>query len=321
MKKSIALIAAAVVALGAAAANAQPISIGTSPAGSLNHSLGNALGKVLGDSTDLQVRVVPYGGGQKILPAISKGSFDLMIASASDAWFAYNGREEFKGQPTKNLRTIGVTFPYYLSWVVRKDSPYKTIADLKGKKVAVGYTSNISQRRSVLSQMAAFGFTEDDFDGVQVPHVVRGADDLAQGNIEATSFAVGAGKIAEINAKTGGIRYLDFVNTPEALKRMREVMPMAGMKVINPDPAYVGILKPTIVQTEDYAVMTGTHLSDEAAYKIAKTLYEKRDELAKIASAFKRYDPKDLVADRGVPFHPGAIRFYKEKGVWPADRK
>lgn len=315
-------IAAAAMTLAlSGVANAQPVSIGTSPAGSLNHSLGNALGKVLGDVGNLQVRVIPYGGGQKILPAIDSGSFDLMISSSSDAWFAYNGKEEFDGKPTKKLRVIGVTFPYYLAWFVRKDAPYKTIADLKGKKVAVGYNGSISQRRSVLSQMAAFGLTEADFDGVQVPHVVRGADDLAQGKVEATSFAVGAGKVAEVNVKVGGIRYLDFENTPEALARMRKVMPAAGLRLIQPDPAYVGILKPTMVQTEPYMVVAGAHVSDEVAYKVAKVLYENRDDLAKVASAFKRYEPNELTTDHEIPFHPGAIRLYTEKGAWPADRK
>ncbi len=300
----------------------QPLSIGTSPAGSLNHSLGNAIGKVMGDTTGLQARVVPFGGGQKIMPAIVAKRFDLGLHSTSDIWFAYNGKEEFDGQALKDLRTVAVTFSYYLSWIVRNDSPYKTIADLKGKKVAIGYNANISQRRSVLSQMAAVGLAEKDFDGVPVPHVVRGADDFAQGKIESTSFAVGAGKISEVNAKIpGGIRYLDFPTDEASLKRMREVMPMGGVKLINPGPGLVGIVKPTHVQTEDYALVGSVHLNEESAYKIAKMFYEQQAALAKVAAAFSRYDPKELSIDRGVPFHPGAIRFYKEKGIWPADRK
>ncbi len=108
----------------------QPLSIGTSPAGSLNHSLGNAIGKVMGDTTGLQARVVPFGGGQKIMPAIVAKRFDLGLHSTSDIWFAYNGKEEFDGQALKDLRTVAVTFSYYLSWIVRNDSPYKTINEL-----------------------------------------------------------------------------------------------------------------------------------------------------------------------------------------------
>jgi TRAP transporter TAXI family solute receptor len=312
----VAAAAGVALAIGPALAQ-QPLSIGTSPVGSLNHSLGNALGKVMGDKAGLTARVVPFGGGQKIMPSMDIKRFDVAFLSASDVYFAYKGEEEFKGKATKNIRILGVTFPYLLSWFVRKDAPYKTIADLKGKKVAVGYNANTSQRRSVLAQMAAAGLTEADFDGVPVPHVVRGADDLAQGKIEATSFAIGAGKVAEVNAKLGGVRYLEVPNTPEALKGLRKYMPMSYVKLVEPGPGMVGILQPTHVQAEDYSVVVGAHVSDDAAYKIAKMLFENQAELASIAKAFAAYKPNELARDRGVPFHSGAEKFYKEKGLWP----
>ena len=67
-----------------------------------------------------------------------------------------------------------------------------------------------------------------------VPHVVRGADDFMQGKVEAATFAVGAGKVAEVNAKVGGIRFLDMPNTPEALARLHEVMPRGLFHMLNP---------------------------------------------------------------------------------------
>ena len=58
--------------------------------------------------------------------------------------------------------------------------------------------------------MAAFGVKPSDFDGVPVPHVVRGADDFMQGKVEASTFAIGAGKMSEVDAKVGGIRWLSM---------------------------------------------------------------------------------------------------------------
>ncbi|MGE3246877.1 MAG: TAXI family TRAP transporter solute-binding subunit [Beijerinckiaceae bacterium] len=319
-----AAISAAMSAAFAAATPtmAQTLTIGTSPQGSSNYALGNAIGKVMGDVAKMKVRVVPYGGGQKILPSIDAKRFDFMLASSTDAFFAYNGKGEFEGKPTKNLRAIGVPLTYYLSWFVRNDAPYKSIKDLKGKKVAVGYNANVSQRRSVLSQMAAAGLKESDFDGVKVPHVVRGAEDLAQGKIEATSFAVGAGKVAEINAKVaGGIRYLNFPTDADSIKRMREFMPMGGVKLIQPAPNLVGIVGPTNVQTEDYVVVSGAHVSNEVAYQVAKILVENQADLKKVNRQFGRYDVKEVPTDLGVPFHDGAIKYFKEKGMWPPKKK
>ena len=57
---------------------------------------------------------------------------------------------------------------------------------------------------------------------------------------------------------------------------------------------------------------------DDDAYKIAKVLYEEQDKLAAIAKTFGRYDKAELAREHGMPFHPGAIKYYREKGIWPA---
>jgi TRAP transporter TAXI family solute receptor len=307
---------AAASALIAGTAHAQTISIGTSPVGTLNNSLGNALGKVMTEAAGIRARVVPFGGGQQVLPLINRKELEMAITAATDALLAYQGKVAFEGNPSPNLRTIGAVFPFYLGWYVKKDAPYKSLVDLKGKKIAVGFTANSAQRRVALAGFAAFGVKESDFDGVPVPHVVRGADDFMQGKVEASTFAVGAGKMAEVNAKVGGIRFLQVPNSPEALARVNEIMPTAYFSVLKPAPRFAGILEPTSLIFEDYVIMAGTQMSDDNAYKLAKLLYESQDKLAAVGKAFGLYDKTKLASNRGVPFHPGAIKYYKEKGIW-----
>lgn len=309
-------VLAAAIATAAGAAEAQTLSIGTSPVGTLNYSVGNALGKVMTDTAGLRARVVPFGGGQQILPLIGKNELELAISTATDTLYAFQGKEDFNGNPSPTLRVIGKVFPFSIGWFVRKDAPYKSLTDLKGKKIAVGFTANSAQLRFFRAGFAVYGVTEKDFDGVPVPHVVRGADDFMQGKIEASTFAVGAGKIAEANVKVGGLRFLDTPDTPEALARLRTVLPRGSVQTLNPAPEFAGIVAPTKLVFEDYQVVGGTQISDADAYKIAKILYEEQDKLAAIAKTFGRYDKVDLAADRGVPFHPGAIKYYREKGIW-----
>jgi TRAP transporter TAXI family solute receptor len=311
-------MAAATLALIAGPAQAQTISIGTSPVGSLNHSLGNALGKVITEQAGLRARVVPFGGGQQFLPLIDKKELELAIPSASDTVFAYQGKEDFAGSPSAALRVIATVFPYYVGWFVNKDAPYKVLADLKGKKMPVGFTANTAQRRVYLAGLAAEGLKETDFDGVAVPHVVRAADDFMQGKVEASTFAIGAGKVAEANTKVGGLRFLNVTNTPQALAGLRQFMPTAYISVLQPAPEFTGVIGPTSLIFEDYLVVTGAQLPDEDAYKIAKVLYEEQEKLAAIAKTFARYDKAKLGREHGVPFHPGATKFYREQGVWPA---
>jgi len=80
--------------------------------------------------------------------------------------------------------------------------------------------------------------------------------------------------------------------------------------------ALVGIVGPTNVLNHDYLVMGGTQMSDDNAYKIAKLLYEQQDKLVAISKIYGRYKKENLGRDHGIPFHPGAIKFYKEVGIW-----
>jgi TRAP transporter TAXI family solute receptor len=311
-----AAIAIATAIIGGTA-QAQTISIGTSPVGTLNYSTGNALGKVMTDDAGLKARVVPFGGGQHVLPLIGKKELELSISTATDTLNAFEGKEDFKGNPNPSLRVIGKVFPFAIGWYVKKDSPYQTLTDLKGKKIAVGFTASSAQERFFKASFAVFGVTEKDFDGVPSPHVVRGADDFMQGKVEASTFAVGAGKMAEVNAKVGGIRFLNAPDSADAITRLRTVLPRASVKVLQPAPQFAGVEAPTKLIFEDYQVVGGTQMSDDDAYKIAKVLYEAQEKLAGIAKTFAQYDKAELGADRGVPFHPGAIKYYKEKGIWP----
>ena len=109
---------AALFAIVAGSAQAQTVSIGTSPVGSSNYALGNALGKVMTEQLGLKVRVVPFGGGQQILPLINSKELEMALPSSTDAYFAYNGNGGPFKTPNKNLRVIATVFPV-LSELVR----------------------------------------------------------------------------------------------------------------------------------------------------------------------------------------------------------
>ncbi len=307
---------AVLFAVIAGSAQAQTVSIGTSPVGSSNYALGNALGKVMTEQLKLRVRVVPYGGGQQILPLINSKELEMAIPSSTDAYFAFNGNGGPFKTPNKNLRVIATVFPYYLSWYVHKDAPYKTLADLKGKKIATGFTANSAQHTTYLAGLAAFGVKPSDFEDVPVPHVVRGADDFMQGKVDASTFAIGAGKMSEVDAKVGGIRWLSMPGDEAAEKRVKAIMPAAFIDKLEPAKSLVGIVGPTNVIFHDYLVMGGAQMSDDTAYKIAKLLYEQQAKLVAISKIYGRYKKQNLARDHGVPFHPGAIKFYKEAGIW-----
>ena len=154
------------------------------------------------------------------------------------------------------------------------------------------------------------------------PNVIRAAQDFVEAKSDATWFAIGAGKVSEVDAQVGGIRFLSVPDLPDAIARMRKVAPAAYISTL-PAGRFTGIVEPTKSVTEDYMLVAGKHVSDDVVQRFAKVLFELKDELGGMFAAWKRYDPSKLGRNLGenlsnVPFHPGAVAYYKSIGIWQA---
>lgn len=305
-----------VLGLMAAPAAAQgPVVYATSPTGGLQHSVGMALGKVVNEVTGLQLRVVPHGGSAQYLPLIDQGQLDVGMTADAEIQFAINGTGWFK-EPMKNLRAIGPIMRWDTALIVRKDSDIKDIGELKGKPMTVGYRQHRMAHRFYLANLASAGLKEDDFEGIPVPHLGKAAQEFMEGNVPSLMFPRGAGKLQEVSAKVGGVRFLSAVATPEALEHIREVLPGAYITELGEESGDKMITGPTNFISADYVLFAGAHVQDEVAYKFAKTLYEEQARLGAALGNLKSYDPDRLGRDMGYPHHPGAIKYYKEIGIW-----
>jgi TRAP-type uncharacterized transport system substrate-binding protein len=117
------------------------VAIGSNPPGSLFYALASGLSKVISESTPIQAQVQPHAGTSTFLPLIDSGELDLGVVNAVDIGLAYQGPNRFKigGRNPfphiPNSRLIMRGSPLRSSLIVRKDSPIKTIADVKGKRV------------------------------------------------------------------------------------------------------------------------------------------------------------------------------------------
>jgi len=168
------------VALGlsllAGAASAQTYGFATLPPGSLSHVISSAIAKVLKEKAGLNVLVQPTAGGNVVTPMVARGEAEIGVVNIMEAQNAYEA-----GQ--KDLRMLAAIHALRTPFFVRKDSPLRTIGDLKGKRVAVGYSAMGDIDTVTRAMLATAGLTEADVKPVRVPNVVRGAD--------ATSLSVG----------------------------------------------------------------------------------------------------------------------------------
>lgn len=294
---------------------AQVLGFGSAPQGSIGYNMSAAIAKVMAETAKIQSRVQPYSGSSAALPLVNSGELDLAVCNVLEIQEATAGEGPYKGRKQPNLRVLAVIFPIYSSMFVRKDSPIKSLADLKGKRVPYGFSAQVTLERVIDAVLANGGLQRKDVVPVLVPNVVRGADDFTEGKTDGGFFALGAAKVLEVHKSTGGIRYLPLSDDPKAVAAMQKHMSQAYVVEVKPNPAFPGIDAPTKLMAYDYLVVVGAHVKDDVAYRIAKAMFENKPKLVESLRAFNGFNPNDMNKKMPAPVHPGALKFYKEKGI------
>ena len=313
------LLVTSVVAVGllSTATFAQTVGVGTTKGGFTNQA-GQSLSKVVSQNTNIQMRSQPFGGSSVYVPAVNAGKLEFGMVNELESLYAVTGTGIYPGRKHPNLRVVSATIPFRVAIFVKKDSPIKTVKDIKGKRVPSGWSSQRIIQPLMDAQLAAAGLTYDDVVKVPTPNVVKGANDFAAGKTDIFFFVFGAGKVREVNAKVGGLRVLNFDPSPASLAAARKFVPPAFAKPEKPSKRNVGVSKPIHVLTYWHTLAAGAHVSDDVVYNVAKTMNEKRGALVKAFPGWGGFkSDKMAIRFKSLTYHPGAIRFYKEKGVWP----
>jgi TRAP transporter TAXI family solute receptor len=300
-----------------AASAADNFGIGTSPQGTVTYSIGASIAKIAAEKAGLSLRVQPYSGTTQAVPLVNTGELDFGLANVLEASSAYAGTSLFNGKPNPNLRAVAVLYPLQIGFFVKKDSPIRSIKDLKGHALPVGYSGQAIIKILSDGMLASAGLTDQDIRGVPVPNIVRGTDDFIEGKADAFFFAVGAGKVAQANASVGGIRMLPAVNTSEGLAALRKFVPQAYITTVEPSKQNVGVEKATEVVSIDYLLFAAARVPDDVVYKLAKALHDNKAALVASYGSLADFNPERMAKKLPFDYHAGALKFYKEAGLWP----
>ena len=318
------LIGAAALSCMMMGAQAQVVTIATNPQGSFYYSVGAAIAGILQQKAGLVSRVQPMSGSTAYAPLVNRGSVDFGLLNSMDIGYSYTGTETFKGHPNPDLRLVGALFPLRVGIAVANDSPYKTIKDLKGARMASKYTSQSVIAITQDAMLATGGLSIADMKQFPVADYTKGMEALGDGKVDAAQFCFGCATQQEVHvalASHGGLRFLPLPDGPEALTAMRKVFPSAFMEVFNPAPNAPGLMGPTRLMVFSAFMVTSTHASNDLVYKAAKTIYENKSALAAASPTMNTFDPKMMDEASFVPYHPGAEKFYREVGEWPPKKR
>jgi TRAP transporter TAXI family solute receptor len=299
------------------------VTVGTNPAGTVFFALAGGLAKVISDTAPFQAVVQPYTGTSTFLPLLDNGELDFGVVNAVDMGQAYQGPARLKiggKNPfphVPNTRLLMRGSPLTASLVVRKDSPIKTVYDVKGKRVTGEYPAHLAVWTSVYGSLATGGLSWDDVKIVPVPAVNEGIDALVQGRADVSNHAVGSAKVKEADA-TIGVRYLSLDCSLQGEERIKKAVPGYYLTTLKSGSS-TGIIGDTCVQSYDIYFVGHKALSSQAVQAALKALWDNVEKLPPLHPQFKEWTRERAAsADVTMPYHPAAIEFYKEKGAWSA---
>lgn len=315
---------AAAVAVAVCLAGIQPasaklkrITVGSNPAGSVYFLLASGFAKLYQEKMGVRATAQPHAGSSVYLPLMEAGEITLGLNNSLDSGMAWEGQEPY-GTKFGKVRTLARIWVLPYAYMVKDSSGIKTMADLKGKDVAVKVKTNVSLLRANRALLATADITENNMNALDSGGVVEGINMVVQDRAHAATVALAMPAMRKSHASVpGGLRIVPLgpKGTDEFLGNL---MPgLYSMKVSNSKrfPFVKG--KDVTIGAFDTYMNAGASVTAEDAYELVKTMHQNWKQMQEDYAPL-RSTPVDkiLISNATLPYHEGAIKYYKEAGLW-----
>src|SRR5829696_3603961 len=308
-------LSAGLTLAGIVHAQQKVMSIGTGGTGGVYYPLGGAVANVLSKTLpNVQATAEVTGGSVDNLKLIKTGQSELGLTMADAALDALKGQDKFKNNPV-GLQALLVVYPNRMHVVTVEGSGINTMVDLKGKRVSTGSPGSATEVMA-FRVIEASGLDKDKDLTRERLGVAESVNAVKDRKIDAF-FWVGGIPTAAVTdlAATPGIKckLIDHADLTEKMNAKYGKLYSTGVIKAG---AYPTQEKDNQVVDVWNILVTGDRMSDEDAYKIVKTLVEKKADLVAVHKEAASFSLENQVQDRSpVPFHPGALKYFKEQGV------
>lgn len=286
------------------------LTIGTGGVGGIYFPYGGGMAELISDIVpELTATAEVTGASVVNVRFVSAGDVDLGLTMACVAWDAHHGTGRFEGEHLYSLRGLFAMYPSFHHWVTLAGSGIYSVADVVGRSISIGSPGSGTEVQAT-AIIEALGFTHDDFD-IHRLSFAENVVALRDGVIDVGVWTVGAGTASIIDiATTHDIRIIPF--SPEELARIFEAHPTypAGILPAGTYPGVPDVPLPTVPNI----VVVHEDLPYRAVYEILTAIFDNLDDLRAIhAAAYATTLETGPVT--GIPLHPGAERFFRDRGV------
>ena len=237
----------------------------------------------------------------------------LALCLPDTAWDGFSGH--IKGLPEKaHIRTLMALYSNYMHIVAADGSGIKSVADLKGKRVSIGAPGSGTEIKG-LRIMEAYGLTAKDLKAQERLGVAESAGAVKDRKIDAFFWDGGLPTAAVLDlAATPGTKINLIAHGDAVAKMVAKYGPLYFVGTI-PKGMYKGIDEDVPVAAVTNLLLANEKMDENLAYQITKLFLEHTADLVAVHKAASEISLKNAVVGSPIPFHPGALRYYKEKGV------
>lgn len=311
-----ALAASIAFASGALAQDRVFFGIATGGTGGTYYPLGGMLAQLISNKVTIggkKLSATAETAGASVANAqlLARKDIESAFVAADILDAAYTGKGQFEGKAVKNLRALGALYPEQVQLVTAAKSNIRTFKDLKGKSVSSGSPGS-GQWQLLGDLLEAHGMTRKDI-GEDLSSFTQSVDKIKDGNLVASLITAGAPTSSITDLANGHeIRIVPLAGAEiEVLRRKQPYYAVVQL----PANTYKGQTAP--VDTLAVMAIWATHdgLSDTMAYEVTKALYENTETLGQVHPKGKEISLKTALQSVSIPLHPGAEKYYREKGL------
>jgi TRAP transporter TAXI family solute receptor len=318
MKLRTLLALGAVAAFGISAAEAQQakqLSIATGGTGGVYYPLGGGFGNILGkELPGVTATAQVTGGSVANLQLIGSGKADLCFSQVDAAWDAINGKDKFASGKLP-IRALAVMYPNHMHAVTVEGTGINKVEDMKGKRISTGSPGSATEVYAIRVLEAAGLDHEKDIKKERLG-VAESVNALKDKKIEGFFWVGGlptAGVTDLAATPNTKIKILDISHL--TAKMNAKYGPLYAEATI-PAATYKGMDKDAKNNTVWNIMAVNANMDEKLAYDLTRIMLEKRQDLALVHKEALNIKPEWQTSNRaGIPWHPGALKYFKEKGI------
>jgi uncharacterized protein len=307
-----------VVALAPAPA-AQPRRVVTIAAGSVDgvyYPIAGAISRIASDTRSLNIRatVESSGGSLANVQLMRAGEADFALLQNDVAYYAFNGITlgPFVGKPVKSMAGVFSVYPEAVHLIATHGSGVKSVSDLKGKRVAFGPQGSATEQNA-LQVLAVHGVAEGDLAGAVRVSFTAAVDQLKAGAVDAAFFSIAVGAPVIADALASGKLSLISVGA-SAIEALVQKYPFYTIDEI-PANTYKNQDREVVVPAVMAMLVARSSLPEDLVYQFTKAVFDNLPQFHSAHAAARNLTLQTALVGMALPLHPGAERFFKEKGI------